>query len=174
MTITVRAATLQDVEGIARVHVDTWRTTYRGLIPDAYLDNLTYEPRQRMWNQILGTPGSQNLTFVAVDEAGQIVGFINGGPERENDPFYQSELYAIYILASQHGHGTGRVLVRTLAQSLIQSGFTNMLVWVLAGNPATQFYQRLGAQYVTAKPVQIGGADLQEFAYGWPDLQVLL
>ncbi|WP_236022824.1 phosphatidylinositol-specific phospholipase C1-like protein [Dictyobacter formicarum] len=27
---------------------------------------------------------------------------------------------------------------------------------------------------VTSKPDQIGGADLEELAYGWPDLQVLV
>ena len=172
--VMIRPATLQDVEGMARVHVDTWRTTYHGLIPDAYLDGLTYEPRLRMWTQILTHMAERNFVFVAVDEAGQVVGFVNGGPERENDPVYQSELYVIYILANQHGQGIGRELVRTLARSLIQAGFTNMLVWVLVGNPALHFYQRLGGQYVTSKPCQIGGADLEELAYGWPDVHVLL
>ena len=29
----IREATLDDVPGIARVHVDTWRTTYVDIVP---------------------------------------------------------------------------------------------------------------------------------------------
>ncbi|GCE06234.1 GNAT family N-acetyltransferase [Dictyobacter aurantiacus] len=172
--VTIRPATLQDVEGLTHVQVDTWRTTYRGLIPDDYLAGLTYEPRQLWWTQVIGRAGARNFVFVAVDEAGQVVGFISGGPERSNHAVYKSELYAIYILANQHGQGIGRELVRVLARSLIQAGFSSMLVWVLDGNPAQHFYQRLGGQYVASKPEQIGGADLEEIAYGWSDLHVLL
>lgn len=38
-----RQATSQDAKRIAKVHVDSWRTTYQGIIPDSYLDGLTYE-----------------------------------------------------------------------------------------------------------------------------------
>jgi len=27
---------------IARVHIDTWRTTFAGIVPQDYLDQLTY------------------------------------------------------------------------------------------------------------------------------------
>ncbi|GLV59415.1 putative N-acetyltransferase YuaI [Dictyobacter sp. S3.2.2.5] len=172
--VTIRPATLQDVEGLARVHVDTWRTTYRGLIPADYLAGLTYEPRLRMWTQILNRAAEHNFVFVAVGEAGQVVGFISGGPERSNHAVYKGELYAIYILADQQGQGIGRELVRVLSRSLIQAGFSSMLVWVLDGNPAQHFYLRLGGQYIASKPEQIGGAELTELAYGWPDLHTLL
>jgi hypothetical protein len=36
----LREATLKDVPVIARVHVDTWQTTYRGIVPDSYLAQL--------------------------------------------------------------------------------------------------------------------------------------
>ena len=36
----VRQAEIGDAAAIARVHVASWRTTYRGLLPDEFLDSL--------------------------------------------------------------------------------------------------------------------------------------
>jgi len=41
--IEIRRATPSDLAGMARVHVETWKTSYRGIVPDAHLDALTYE-----------------------------------------------------------------------------------------------------------------------------------
>jgi len=51
--VMVRRATPADAAGIARVHVDAWRATYRGIVPDEHLDALSYEGRQGMWSRIL-------------------------------------------------------------------------------------------------------------------------
>ena len=32
----IRKAVLDDSKGIAKVHVDSWRSTYRNIIPDAF------------------------------------------------------------------------------------------------------------------------------------------
>ena len=33
----IRKASKEDIKGVAKVYVDGWRTTYRGLVPDDYL-----------------------------------------------------------------------------------------------------------------------------------------
>jgi len=43
--------TLADAAGIAKVHVDTWRATYAGLVPDAHLANLHYERSTEFWQR---------------------------------------------------------------------------------------------------------------------------
>ncbi len=48
-----------------------------------------------------------------------------------------------------------------------------MLVRVLAENPARKFYEALGGQLLKAKPIEIGGATLDEVAYGWTDIRVI-
>ncbi len=83
---TIRTAQFEDAAGIARVHVDCWRTTYKGIFPDDLLARLSYEGREQSWQRALSDPAQ--ITFAAEDEAGKIVGFINGGPEREGDPVY--------------------------------------------------------------------------------------
>lgn len=98
----VREATHNDIPAIAKVHVDTWQTTYRGIVPDEHLANLSYERQANGWYDILNhAPENGYFTYVAEDESGEIVGFASGGEERTGDPIYKGELMAIYILKRQ-------------------------------------------------------------------------
>jgi hypothetical protein len=45
--------------------------------------------------------------------------------------------------------------------------------WVLAANPSRAFYAALGGQRVDEKSVTLGGVQLVEVAYGWPDIRGL-
>ncbi|MBE9059507.1 GNAT family N-acetyltransferase [cf. Phormidesmis sp. LEGE 11477] len=166
----VREAIRNDIPAIARVHVDTWRTTYRGIVPDEILANLSYEKRENGWHQVLNNAAKDsNFTYVAESQSGKIVGFANGEVERAGDPVYRGELNAIYVLKSHQQQGIGRELVRVVAQKLSQTEIHSMLVWVLAQNPACRFYETLGGQKVYEKEIERGGANLIEIAYGWMD-----
>lgn len=170
----IRPARGEDALGIAHVHIDSWRTTYKGLIPDDYLANLSYERNAQNRARILSDPETKTRTYVAQDASGRIVGFINGGPERENDPIYKSELYAIYVFEEVQGRGLGRRLTQALADGLLRDGMHAMLVWVLVdNNPARRFYEALGGQELRTQPIEIGGAMLEEVAYGWQDISEL-
>src|SRR5689334_18151833 len=161
---TIRAAQSGDAAGITRVHIDCWRTTYKGIFPDEVLANLSYERREQFWQQALNDPAQ--IIFVVLDEAGKIIGFVSGGPEREGDSAYRGELYAIYVLQEVHQRGLGRRLVQELARQLADRQISSMMLWVLASNPACRFYERLGGQVIKQKQDQIGGALYDELAYG--------
>ncbi len=171
--MTIRQATPADIPSITRVHVDAWRTTYRGIVPDSYLADLTYEGKESLWTLILGTPADKSFVYVAQDEAGQVVGFASSGPTRPNNPSYAGELYALYILESYQRRGIGRQLVTATADSLARIGMTSMLIWVFADNSARGFYEALGGQRVAEKQFELGEATLTEIAYGWLDTSVL-
>lgn len=79
---TVRLAVPDDALAIARVHVDSWRSTYAGIVPQDFLDGLSYERRAEVWRRSLTNPESQSVMVVAEDETGRIIGFAVGGPER--------------------------------------------------------------------------------------------
>lgn len=174
--IRIRQAEQDDAQGIAEVHVASWRATYQGIVPDEYLARLSAEQRTRYWTETLAE--GTEIIYVAVVEAGEsehIVGFASGGGQRDGDvSTYDGELYAVYSLREYHGQGIGQRLVRTVAEQLAQAGFNSMLVWVLADNPSRGFYERLGGQFVREKAIDIGGTTLTEAAYGWPDIRVLL
>jgi ribosomal protein S18 acetylase RimI-like enzyme len=175
-TITIRQATTADAAALARVHIDTWRTTYRGIVPDSYLDAMSYERGANNWaNRIQEAAESKYFIYVAVDTSEQVAGFISGGPNRIDDPFYKGELYAIYILQSCQGQGIGRLLTQALVKSLLAANIQPMMLWVFEKNAsARRFYESIGGQFLKTNWFEINGVPLEEVAYGWPDLRVLL
>jgi ribosomal protein S18 acetylase RimI-like enzyme len=169
----VRPAQVNDAEGIARVRVLTWKSTYRGLVPDSVLDNLSVEQTATSWKTRLGENPPQHFAFV-VEKDKNIVGFSSYGKEISGDPVFLGELYAIYVLKEFHGQGIGRTLVQKTARGLLDIGFSSMLLWVFAGNHSAQrFYERMGGVYLRDKIKEIGGTPMLEKAYGWRNLQIL-
>src|SRR5436190_1458451 len=102
----VRPAAPSDAPSIARVHVESWRTTYDGLLPEDHLAALDVADYAGRWERSLSSPFARGAVFVA-EEAVGIVGFASGGPERDGDPRYEGELYAIYLLREFQGRGVG-------------------------------------------------------------------
>lgn len=168
--ISIRAATEHDAGAIAHVHVQSWRTTYAGIVPEEYLATLNEAERELAWRDRL----ARDIRVYIADLDGQIVGFISGGVIREPVQTYDAELYAIYLLGQAQRQGIGTALLKELAKSLLGEGFTGMIVWVLEKNPSRHFYVRSSAQIVTTKDIQIGGVTLSEVSYGWPDLQAIV
>jgi ribosomal protein S18 acetylase RimI-like enzyme len=173
VTMQIREATVTDAAAIARVHVDSWRTTYKGIMPADFLAGLSYERREAFWRDVLSTHGSKNFVYVAEDDGGNVVGFANCGPESTGDLTYRGELYAIYILAEHQRRGIGRLLAAAVAGRLVREGFQSMLVWVAAENPSRLFYEAMGGQRVRQRNIAIGGMELAEVAYGWRDISGL-
>jgi GNAT superfamily N-acetyltransferase len=167
MTLTVGRATLQDAEPIASVHVASWRSTYTGIVPDAYLASLNVAARAEMWGQQISA--GKSVIFIAQSETA-IIGFAAGGRLREPIGSYDSELYAIYLTSENQGKGLGHILVRAVANALRENGFQSMAVWVLEKNPAVSFYKALGGMQIAQKQIEIGGIFLEELAFGWTSL----
>ena len=171
----IRQATPADAPAIAKIRIDTWRTAYRGIVPEDYLSNMSYEESERSWvSRLSGTEREKTWVYVAVDAVGRLVGFVSGGMGRDEDPVYKSELYAIYILQAYQGQGIGRLLALALVEKLVQMGFDSMLLWVFADNPARRFYEAMGGQLVKTSQFELSGATIDEVAYGWLDIRTLL
>lgn len=167
----IRLAKLEDTHGIAKVHVDSWRTTFRGIVSDEYLQSLSYEQREEMRKRGLSNPDRKDFVFVAEDETGRIDGFAHGGPEVEGNLVYKGELYAIYLLEEAQRKGIGQQLAHSVIKKLKESGYNSMLVWVLKDNPSRHFYESLGGQPVMEKTIEIGDQSLIEVAYGWTEIK---
>jgi len=148
--------------------VATWKTTYRGMIPDALLDNLSVEEREPRWLELLSTAGEMML--VACDEDGTVVGFVAGGAERSGQLGCDGEVHAIYLLERVQRQGVGTLLVSRLVQELRARGFTSMALWVLAENPFRKFYDALGGKVIAEREHERGGQMIREVAYAWSDL----
>jgi ribosomal protein S18 acetylase RimI-like enzyme len=169
----IRKARPEDAPGIAKVHIDTWRSTYTGIIPNDSLDKLSYDQAENMWRERIASPKPTGLIYVAEIPEGEIVGFVSGGPERTGDYSYDSEIYAIYVLKEFQGRGKGRRLTAAMCQQLAQAGSQSLLIWVLEKNPSRGFYEKLSGEKVAEQEIEIGGVSLPEVGYGWEDISRL-
>jgi len=167
----IRPAQIDDTRDMARVHVDTWRTTYVGIVPDEHLVNLSYERCQAGWIEHLSNPKGE-FVFVAEAQLGQIVALASGGPLRETLGSFDGELYVLYVLQPFQRMGYGKRLVTQVAQALANKGYHSLVIWVLKDNPACHFYEGLGGYPTAEKVVEIGGKQLLDVAYVWPDLAI--
>lgn len=175
----LRRAGPAEAPAIARVQVDTWRSTYRGLVPDDFLAAMSPEKSAEGWRRALlraaqAERAGREFALVAEDPPGEVVGFCTGGPERDADPPRRGEVYAIYVLASHQGKGIGRRLMMAAAAKLELAALPSLVVWVLKQNDlACRFYAALGGEPAGRRVKPIGGVPLEEVLYEWTDLSRL-
>ncbi|HEY8615434.1 GNAT family N-acetyltransferase [Phenylobacterium sp.] len=159
-----------DAEALAHVHVTSWRETYQGLLPDAFLARMS-EPgfARRFARELQRLEGP--VTLAAADRGG-LVGYASGGPSRRGLP-NEAEIAVLYVLRRAQGQGVGRQLLARTARALRDQGFGSLVISVLRDNTrARGFYERLGG---VAEPARRepgpGGGLLWEVAYRWPDIR---
>jgi len=169
----IRVASLQDVEGLAVVHVNSWKTTYKGIISEAYLSNISVEGRKKNWEWIFKNLNRDETIYV-IEEEGKIKGFIDGGKNREIGSDYDAEIYSIYLLKEIQGSGYGKLLFNRLVKKLSSDNYNSLMVWVLEQNPSIGFYKKMGGEYITKKEIKIGEETLIETAFGWKDLRAII
>jgi GNAT superfamily N-acetyltransferase len=108
---------------------------------------------------------------VVAEIEGRVVGFVSFGPTRTPAMPYSGEVYALYIHIDWQGQGLGRRLLATALEALAKEGHRGAMVWVLAANPARFFYEAMGGQRAGERQETFAGSELEELAYGWPDLE---
>ena len=168
----IREVKVADSAGLARVSVESWQNTYTGIIPQEYLDSLTYEGRTRRWVERLSDPDGPGFTFIAENNTGDIIGYAGGLKGNSGNPLYTGEVGDIYLLKEYQRQGTGCKLMAMVALHLTRYGHSSLLVWAFEDNPYRKFYEVLGGRPAGEKMAETGGRKLKEVAYGWADMKI--
>lgn len=172
--MTIRPAARADAHAIAHVQVETWRETFRGVLPDEYLDSMSVDTRQSSWEYRLGSRiAVKPVTLVIEDPAAGVVGFVTGGPNRDDKLESDAELYAIELLPVFQRQGLGRRLIGEFASTLHDQGYEQLAAWVLAASPTRQFFEALGGRHVGMREATVGGSSYGEAGYVWDVLDSL-
>src|SRR5665213_1262252 len=132
--VRIRRATVDDAVAIARVRVESWRTTYRGMIPQAYLDAMTVEASATLWDKSLSAGSERSQVFVAEDADG-VLGFSAGIVLPEPKLGFDADLAAVYLRPAYQRLGLGSKLLGVTAAALAAQKAASLIVWVIA--PAT-------------------------------------
>lgn len=141
MTIVVRPPVIDDIEGMAQVHVDSWRETYHDLLPHEILYAPDFlERRRQMWTSLFANDNEGKYRVAVAELDGQIVGIAMVGPSDDKDRQGQPHLFVLYTYQSIHGSGAGSDLL----DAVLAPGESASL-WVADPNPRAQaFYSKHG------------------------------
>ncbi len=126
---------------MARVNVRCWQETYRGLMPDAVLDDPGLPAaRERFWTAALTDQRFRENRVAVAERDGELVGIAMSGPPLDADATWARQLYVLYVHAADHGTGAGPALLA----AVVDPGEPAAL-WVADPNPRAQaFYRRHG------------------------------
>jgi ribosomal protein S18 acetylase RimI-like enzyme len=140
----IRPARVDDAPALARVHVDSWRAAYRGLVPDSYLRRFTTEWREGCFREALATGAEE--TYV-IERSEEIVALLTIGAVRDPDLDARrtGEIWGIYISPDHWRRGIGRRLAEEAERILGSRGYEGAVLWVLEANQqARRFYEAMG------------------------------
>lgn len=142
MQFLIRKATLDDANDMAYIHTITWKTSYRGLVPDWYLDSLSVE------ESIKKTKEKFEMCSVAryvgvLDE--KIIAILVIQKCYDEDKPESGEIGALYVLPEYQSSGYGKQLMSFAITELKNQGFNNIIVWTLKDSvQSNTFYQNCG------------------------------
>jgi ribosomal protein S18 acetylase RimI-like enzyme len=171
----IRDATMSDVTAIAHLHAESWRSAYRGILSDDYLENHAQGDRLAVWQERFSAT-APNPIFVMVAVAGaQLAGFACVFPDE--DAVFGSFLDNLHVAPHLTGRGIGRQLLSEAASRLVKSGSrAGLYLWVIEQNQgARQFYERAGGLFVGSVVNSMpDGQRVVALRCHWPDPSSLL
>jgi GNAT superfamily N-acetyltransferase len=145
-TVTLREAGLQDVPAIVALQARSWRTAYRGMVDDEFLDAIPMDKWIESWRtHFFGGRGRTRCFVAELDR--RIIGFAGAGAAEPADDLDDSvgELHTIYTDEAYYGQGIGQRLMAAALDHLAGSGFSVAILWVLEANQrGRRFYEAGG------------------------------
>ena len=163
--VIIRASTLSDANEVAEIHVKSWQQSYRSIIDEHYLQNISCGDRLELRNKILQSNDPNQIHLVAVYD-GKIIGFCDAGSAFDSTANYRGEIYAIYLLEEFKKLSVGQRLLQAAHEFLAQKKLLPYVAWVLKANhSACAFYQKNGGIVSGEKIEEIGGKSYTEVAY---------
>lgn len=168
----IRQAKTSDLKAIADIHVNSFLTAYRGIVPESFLASLNINDRIRGWHSTLNKY-PMNLT-VAEASDGKIQGFCCAGPVidvERNSPF-EFEVYGLHVRPAHQRVGIGtQLLKQAFIRALRTESLNSAIVWTFPElKGAKNFYEHHGGRLVKNGTWQLGKSSIPEVGYGWRKL----
>ena len=165
----VAQATADDAEAIAALHAESWRSAYRGILPDSFLDGPVFDERRALWTERMRAPGAdRRFVCKAVGENGSLLGFACVLLDAE--PEWGALLDNLHVRPDLKATGIGYALF-TAARDWVRrvAPGTNMHLTVLEGNErARRFYERQGGTIIATQQVEVlPGVHRPVLRYSW-------
>lgn len=123
---------------ISHIYEEGWKSAYRGIVPQDYLDSIS----EGRWASCLDQEGVGSLV---VEEDGKLIGTSSYSQSRWEQFSGAGEIISIYLLPEYIGRGYGGLLFEAVVGELKKLGYQEIFLWVLEENiRARRFYEKCG------------------------------
>ncbi|HKC29993.1 MAG TPA: GNAT family N-acetyltransferase [Jatrophihabitans sp.] len=167
--VSVRPAVADDAAELGRIQVDTWRTAYGKVLPQAVLDGLSTQAAAASWAAAITEPPSPRHHVLVALERQSRVGFTAFGPAEDleaDDPDPATTLGLAVILVEprwgRRGHGS-RLLAAAIDHARAD-GMTRAVAWIPEADTTTRGFL-VSAGWATdglARGLDTGAGELRE------------
>lgn len=147
MEYIIRRRTKDDCLSIAHVVTVGWNETYKGIVPDWFLEDLKTNEKERADRMVNNFDENNNHQLV-LEINNEIVGFVNFNITEDPEFTNCGEIIALYIISKYKGLGLGKKLVNKAINELKDMGCNKMIIACLKGNPSNEFYKHIGGKYI--------------------------
>ncbi len=166
----IRRATHLDAAAVAKLHAGSWRSAYRGLLSDEYLDGRIFADRSSLWRERLSSLDSDSILVLLASHDVEPIGFVC--VILDEDEHWGALLDNLHVLPAWKGKGLGRRLMSEAARWVLSRRPGSALhLWVIEENrEARSFYDRLGGRPQDKKLWSApDGRELRLIRYVWND-----
>lgn len=165
--VTLRQATARDADAIAAMHAASWAVTYRGLLPDGFLDAGLADNRMVHWQDQMREANTDAQAVFIAEQDGQPIGFVC--VKQEHDHPGEVLLDNLHVLPPYQGTGAGKLMVTRAEAWARARGASWLYLYALEGNTrAIDFYERQGWRNTGTETDHIGGIEVQAHRYERP------
>jgi len=144
MGISIRYAEMDDSDSMALIYSQSYRSAFRGIIPDNILEDVfSFEKRRDGLRTELSEGSSVNVVMYKENKP---VGMLTYGKSKDEDLENSViEILRIYILPSCWGQNLGAELMNWAIDELKHKGYSKISLWVIEDNKrAIKLYKRIG------------------------------
>jgi GNAT superfamily N-acetyltransferase len=165
--IVIRLGAQEDADAIAALHAESWRSAYRGLVPDDDLDDRLDDERRQFWRGRFASPDPDRRIVFAAMAGDVLVGFACLLADAE--PAYGPLLDNLHVKPGWRGRGLGaQLLQKSREWSRDIAPGDAMHLWVLAGNTtARRFYRIQGGVEDGRRVEHRGGMEIVSLRCIW-------
>lgn len=171
--IAIRPIVAADAVTVADLHAVSWRSAYRGMLRNEYLDGDIATERRAVWTGRLGAPIDASYGFIAEAETGP-VGFVY---MLGRDDAWGTLVDNLHVLPGLKGRGIGRRLLEAAAlETRRRYPREGVHLFVFEANVAARrFYASVGGREVERAAVEPpGGGSQVHWRVVWDDADRLL
>lgn len=158
----IRKAKADDSERITRIHINTWKTTYKDFFPEEVFINQDKNFQQRNINIKQAIEQDDEFHYLVYEENEKILGFACYGKGRGEEFLNDGEVYSLYIEKENQKKGIGKKLVKECFNMLKNMGYKIVIIRCLQGNPSENFYSVLGGIVIAEEKGQVGNTNIVE------------